>query len=55
MKRQSKFSKLSNVLAVFSLVALLSLILPAGVAQAATRFVLAGPSMKIKETKGFQK
>src|ERR671923_2063033 len=41
MKRQSNIRKLSNVLAVFSIVALLSLLVPAGVVQAATRFVLA--------------
>jgi len=41
MKRQSNIRKVSNMLAVFSIVALLSLILPAGVVQAATRFVLA--------------
>ena len=41
MKRQSNIRKLSNVLAVFSMVALVSLMVPAGAAQAATRFVLA--------------
>ena len=40
MKRQSNIQKLSNVLAVFSILALLSLLMPAGVVQAATRFVL---------------
>jgi hypothetical protein len=41
MKRQPNIRKVSNVLAIFSIVALLSLMVPAGVVQAATRFVLA--------------
>jgi FG-GAP repeat len=41
MKRQTNIRKVSNVLAAFSIVALLSLLVPAGVVQAATRFVLA--------------
>lgn len=41
MKNQSRLGKLSTVLTVFVIVALLSFAVPARVAQAATRFVLA--------------
>jgi hypothetical protein len=40
MKNPSKFRRLSNLLAVFIIVALLSFTVPAAAAQAATRFVL---------------
>ena len=40
MKTKFRIPRLSNILAVFLIVALLSLTMPVGVAQAATRFVL---------------
>jgi len=41
MKNKFRIGRLSNILAVFLIVALLSLTVPAGAVQAATRFVLA--------------
>jgi hypothetical protein len=41
MKNKFRIGRLSNLLAVLLIVALLSLAMPAGMVQAATRFVLA--------------